>query len=188
MEENSRRAVVTVGHTGRKNRDMILFVCISAGIVLFDQVTKMIARNTLSSGDRILIPGVLRLMLVQNTGAAFGSFSGRTAALAAFTVALMALCAWAYWRTAGRTGVRVLKVTLVMIFAGGLGNFIDRAFLGSVTDFIFFETIDFPVFNVADCFVTVGALTLLISAFTVYREKEMRELLGFPKKREAEED
>lgn len=186
MNKTQNRVPADSSRRAGRIRDIILFFCFAAAIVLLDQKTKDIAARTLASEDIILIPGVLRLTLVLNTGAAFGSFSGKTAFLAFFTVFLLALCVWVYWRIAGRSGVRMLKVTVVMIFSGGLGNFIDRAFRGAVTDFIYFEMIDFPVFNTADCFVTVGALLLLFSAFTVYRNREMRELLGFPARKNAD--
>lgn len=61
---------------------------------------------------------------------------------------------------------------MVLLAAGGLGNFIDRLFLGYVRDFLYFKLIDFPVFNVADSYVTIGLVILIILIMFVYNEKD----------------
>ena len=61
---------------------------------------------------------------------------------------------------------------MVLLAAGGLGNFIDRLFLGYVRDFLYFKLIDFPVFNVADSYVTIGLIILIILIMFVYNEKD----------------
>lgn len=61
---------------------------------------------------------------------------------------------------------------MVLLAAGGLGNFVDRLFLGYVRDFLYFKLIDFPVFNVADSYVTIGLVILIILIMFVYNEKD----------------
>jgi signal peptidase II len=71
----------------------------------------------------------------------------------------------------------VMRMVCVLIVAGALGNMIDRVVHGYVIDFLYFSLIDFPVFNVADCYVCIGAAMLVLSLFTVYREDEFHFLL-----------
>ena len=65
-----------------------------------------------------------------------------------------------------------LYISMELLAAGGLGNFIDRLFLGYVRDFLYFKLIDFPVFNVADSYVTIGLVILIILIMFVYNEKD----------------
>ena len=129
-------------------------------LVVLDQLVKAWARTALASGPQPLIPGVLRLQLVHNTGAAFSIGEGMGSSFvllaAAVTVAVAAYLARAPHLS------RVEVVGLALVVGGAIGNAIDRAVLGSVTDFFATEFIDFPVFNVADIGITVGVAVALI--------------------------
>ena len=140
---------------------MIFFV-IAALLVILDQATKFYIRATMAVGaTKVLIPNWLGLNYVQNTGAAFSSFDQHTTILAVISLVVSLLlilaiaCKWMR-HPFGR-------FTLMLILAGAVGNLIDRALLGYVTDM--FETLfmRFAVFNVADICVVVGGI-----AFCVY--------------------
>ena len=137
----------------------------AAGIVAVDQWTKCLTvANIALYQDIDFIPGLLGLTYVQNTGAAFSSFEGQQWLFAlifgAFTLALI----WEYFK-APMPFNKFERWCIAAIYAGGLGNMIDRVRLGYVVDMIKTEFIRFPVFNVADCFITCGCILMVISLF-----------------------
>ena len=137
----------------------ILFV---GAIVWLDQLVKVLTVANLALHETApLIPGVLQLTYVRNTGAAFSSFEGQQWLFALIFLVFTGLILWEYFKKPmAFTGFE--RWCIAAIYGGGLGNMIDRLRLGYVVDM--FETvfIDFPVFNVADCFITCGCAALMI--------------------------
>lgn len=116
--------------------------------------------SPLADGGKItLIPGILQLRYVENTGAAFSILSGKTLLLAVFSAVV--IVAGVILILSGRIKSKLLLTAAVMLLGGGLGNVIDRFFQGYVIDYIEVLFIDFPVFNFADCFVTAGSFVLM---------------------------
>lgn len=150
---------------------MLLFSIIAALLmVVADQVTKMMAVSALYPyGAQAFIPGFLRFRYIENTGAAFSFLTGMQPFL--IVVTSIALLAVAFALFVRRPKYKLEVVSLTMILAGGAGNLIDRISRGYVVDFLEFEFIRFPVFNIADCFVCVG-FALLVIAFI---QAELRE-------------
>ena len=142
-------------------RRLALFVLVAAAVVALDQVSKAAARAALVPGEPVtLIPGVMDLSLVYNTGAAFslGEGAGPFFVLVAAAIALFG--AWVAWR---RVDVPTsLALVLAAVAGGGIGNAIDRVALGAVTDFFATTFVDFAIFNVADIFVTCGVFVALV--------------------------
>ena len=141
-----------------------------AGITALDQWTKALTlQNIPLYGHVPGIPGLFHLTYVQNTGAAFSSFEGMqwlfALIFAAFTI-------WLLWEFSGkRLPFKPLdRALIVCIYAGGLGNMIDRLRLGFVVDMIEVDFINFPVFNVADCFITCGCFLLLVHLILFNKE------------------
>ena len=131
------------------------------GIVAADQFTKYLTVANIALGGHVdWMPGFLGLTYVQNTGAAFSSFLGQQWLFALiFTIFTAAL---AYEMVKNTMGFKPFeRWCLVAIWAGGLGNMIDRVRLGFVVDMIELEFMRFPVFNVADCFITCGCVLLI---------------------------
>lgn len=131
-------------------------------IVAADQATKYLVLTQIPYGGEVpLLPGVVRLTHVHNYGAAFSALQGQKwlffLVFALFTLVIV-LVLWKKW--VPFTKLEVLS--LAAIYGGGLGNVIDRAARGYVVDMIETEFIRFPVFNVADCFITCGCAALLI--------------------------
>ena len=133
-----------------------------AGITALDQWTKALTLARIPLYGHVpVIDGLFHLTYVQNTGAAFSSFEGMqwlfALIFAAFTV-------WLFWEFSGKRlpFKSVDRALIVAIYAGGLGNMIDRLRLGFVVDMIEVDFINFPVFNVADCFITCGCIVLLL--------------------------
>ena len=145
----------------------VLFV---AGIVAADQVTKYLTVLYIPSlGVQPLIPGLLQISYVQNTGAAFSSFEGQQWLFALIFVVFTGLIFYEYFKKPmGFTTFE--RWCIAAIYGGGLGNMIDRVRLGYVVDMIETTFMDFPVFNVADCFITCGCIALLVSLIFFNKE------------------
>lgn len=145
----------------------------AALLVAADQVSKYAARLTLpGQGTLPLLPGVVGLTYVENTGMAFSSFSGFTGVLAVISAVVSVVLAVAIARGVLRRPFGQWMLTLLL--AGAVGNLIDRVWLGRVTDMIQLLFVQFAVFNVADICVTVGALGLIVYLFFFESEAEGR--------------
>ena len=131
-------------------------------ILLADQISKHFARGL--SGAVSAIPGVLSLVHTRNQGAAFSMLSGKGWLLIALSVALLAALL-IYQLRHGENSLPE-RIGLWCIIGGGLGNLIDRIFLGGVTDFIRLDFVRFAIFNVADIFVCLGAALVALGVFT----------------------
>lgn len=145
---------------GRRTR-ITLFLAMAAVAVILDQIVKAWVRSTLpKTGDTApFIPGVLRLLHVENTGAAFSMGEGKGFFFVAIAVAIFILALLAVWKEDLSVP---FALALGAVAGGGIGNMIDRLVQGSVTDFFATQFMDFPVFNVADIFVTLGVICVLI--------------------------
>ena len=142
-------------------RTALLGVLLCGGLIAADLLTKL-AASKLGSREVVLIPGVLSLSYIENHGAAFGIMQGRQWLLIVISAVIIAAAVVFYIRRIRDIQYRYLRVLIVFLVAGALGNMIDRIMLGYVRDFIYFKLIDFPVFNVADIYVTVSAVLILI--------------------------
>ena len=140
----------------------MLMVILAAGIVAADQITKFLTvANIPLHGTVEVLPGIVRLTYVQNDGAAFSMFEGQQWLFALIFVAFAAAIIWEFSKK--RLPFTTFdRFCIVAVFAGGLGNMIDRLRMGYVVDMIATEFINFPVFNVADCFITCGCIILLV--------------------------
>ena len=149
----------------------MLYILLAMGLILTDFLTKRLAVFYLKNGDKIeLIKGILRFNYVENTGAAFGLLKDMRWSFVIATFVLFIVLFFAVRKSSFKS--RWLKFGTCLVFAGGLGNFVDRIFLGYVVDFIDFYLIDFPVFNFADCCICVGVAMLLIHYLFFDKEVE----------------
>ena len=160
---------------------IIISVILMAVIVVLDQVTKYAVVENLFYGQSVeVIPGVLNFTYVRNEGAAFGSMDdARWIFMSLSTVAIVAILVYMFWK---KPQSKMLLAALTMITGGGIGNMIDRVWLGYVIDFIdfcAFSKIWVWVFNVADAFVCVGAgmlaLWMILDAVREYKEIKKKE-------------
>ena len=151
----------------------VLFVVL---IVVIDQITKYLTVLYIPAiGVQTFIPGLLQITYVQNTGAAFSSFEGQQWLFALIFVAFTILILGEYFKKPmGFTTFE--RWCIAAIYGGGLGNMIDRVRLGYVVDMIETTFMEFPVFNVADCFITCGCLLLMTHLLLCNKEfwKEKR--------------
>lgn len=142
-------------------RSVIMFWLFAVGTLLVDQISKAIVRVQMVPGESVaLIDGVFHLTYVRNAGAAFGLFPGQQSVFM-LTTGIVLFVIGAYWRRA-RPDAWPIVTALGLISGGSVGNLIDRAFLGRVTDFFDATLIDFPVFNIADCGIVIGVGILIV--------------------------
>lgn len=145
-------------------RSMLL---IALPIIIADQVTKLFVRDTLALYEsHTIIPGLLDLTHVRNTGAAFGILSGVDFAfkpLVMMVVALGALVAIGAYAVKLHAHERLARTGLALILGGAIGNLLDRIMHGYVLDFVdvYYRDLHFWAFNVADAAITVGAILVL---------------------------
>lgn len=149
---------------------LALMALFAAGIVAVDQWTKALTvANIALYQDVEFIPGFLGFTYVQNTGAAFSSFEGKQWLFALIFIVFTVAIIWEYRKKAMNFNP-FERWCVAAIYGGGLGNMIDRVRLGYVVDMIETKFIEFPVFNVADCFITCGCIALMVSLIFFNRE------------------
>ncbi len=161
---------------------IVSFVIIALSVIL-DQITKVIALNDLEPiASHPFIPGLIEFRFTTNPGIAFGMLGGQgwlfipISSIAIILVVFVLI----YFR---KKLSPLLSVALSMIAGGGVGNQIDRIFRGEVIDFLNFQFIDFPIFNVADCFVSVGCVLAGISViffdrWVLFDDKDKKKISG----------
>lgn len=142
-------------------------------LVLIDQLTKHWAVVNLKGNKSIkLIKNVLHLEYLENPGAVFGSFSGNLVFLILFTSLVTFLLIYIYNKLPPTKKYNLLRILLVFMIAGGIGNLIDRIRLNYVIDFIYVALINFPVFNFADSYVTLATLIFIIASLLYYKDED----------------
>ena len=152
----------------------MFYVIFAALMIVLDQVIKFLVRANIPLGESIpLLPHIMDLTYVQNTGAAFSMLSKHTWVLTLLSAVIVAVIAVLVAKgvLAGRLG----KFSAALIMAGGIGNLIDRLFLKYVTDMFQTTFMNFAVFNWADCCVTVGAVLLFVYLLFFYGKDQKKE-------------
>jgi signal peptidase II len=157
---------------GAERPRVVRVVAIAGGVVVVDQIVKLIALDRLAPGIPVdVVPGLIALTLVRNPGLAFGLLAGIPAGWR-WVVGLLSLLALIVLL---RVALRVLprggwreQTAIGLIFGGAVGNLIDRTRYGSVVDFVdvYFRGWHWPAFNVADSAITVGVALLALGLVT----------------------
>ncbi len=143
-----------------KLKKYLIYLSVTFGCVILDLITKILAVKFLKDGEDVrAIPFLFNLTYVENKGAAWGMLADRRwvfMLISAVSIVLLMIVQYKF-----STAPKMFCIPLAMIIGGGIGNMIDRISLGYVVDFLQFDFWkDFPVFNVADSFVTVSAVIL----------------------------
>lgn len=157
---------------------------LSVILIVIDQVTKLMAIHGLMNQQPfVILDGIFELHYLENRGAAFGILQGKKAFFIIFTILVLAFIAYIYLkRIPNEKKFRMLDGICILFFAGALGNFIDRVFRNYVVDFFYFKLIDFPIFNVADIYVTVAAFAMIILGLFYYKEDDYNKIFPAKKK------
>ena len=149
--------------------NFILFIA----AVFLDQYVKIIVRKTLPDNTKVLIPDVLELKYLENAGAAFGMLQGQKIIFLILTIIIFMAVLFILFKLPNDYKFIKLNITLVFLLAGALGNAIDRVYKATVTDFIYFKLINFPIFNIADIYISISTIFLVILLIFVYKEEDL---------------
>lgn len=152
----------------------ILLIIVSILILIgLDQFTKILALQHLAGQDDIiLIPGVLQLQYLENRGAAFGMMQNKQWIFVIIAFAFVVFAGYMFSKMPYTKRYLPLHILLVALTAGAIGNVIDRIIRGFVVDFIYFSLIDFPIFNVADIYVTVSCILGFLLIMFYYKDED----------------
>ena len=167
----------------KKAKLWIYFALANTLLIIFDQYTKWLATVKLKGKSSYeLIEGVFDFTYHENRGAAFSSLQGKGLILAIGTIFVVLFLIYCYSKIP--TGKRMvpLRLIFVLLISGAIGNMLDRFIRHYVVDFLNFELINFPIFNVADIYVTCAAVYLVILLLFVYKESDL-EFLSFRTKK-----
>lgn len=171
-------------HTKQSLRALPILFCAVLLLTVFDQWTKRLAVLHLKGQGPIrLIDGVFELTYLENRGAAFGLFQDQRIIFLLITTVVVAVVLVLYWRLPKNKRFLPLQIIAAGILSGAAGNMIDRLLQGYVVDFFYFRLIDFPVFNVADIYVTVSAIVFVILLTFYYKDEEFDAMTGRNRKR-----
>lgn len=179
----------------KKNHLLFYNLFLIVVLVSLDQLTKKLALHYLADKSITIIPKVFSFTLLEggNSGAAFGLLKGGFWFFMISTVVVVFFCMLILRKLSKRGAYLPLQFALVLLLSGAFGNFIDRLTTkieyGSsfVVDFLYFELIDFPIFNVADCYVSVAAFLLLILGVFCYKEEDYDKILGQIKEKSGDD-
>ena len=149
----------------------VVSVCI---LVFLDQFTKQIVVQQLKGQSAyVLIRNVFQLEYLENRGAAFGLFQNQRIFFYISVLVISLVVIWFYGKVPMEKKYLPLRICAVLILSGAFGNCIDRIRLNYVVDFFYFKLINFPIFNVADIYVTVAAFLLIVLVLFYYKEEEL---------------
>lgn len=161
----------------------IVFIICTGVLTLLDQLTKIAAVSELKGKKPfVIIDGVFEFYYLENTGTAWGMFGGGRYVFLVLTVIVLAVLCFLALKMPLTKKYMPLHIVLILVASGAVGNFIDRLSLGYVRDFIYFKLINFPVFNVADIYVTISIFSLAFMILFVYEEEDFY-FLGFGRKK-----
>lgn len=140
--------------------------------VFIDQITKYFAVLYLKGKPaKVIIDGVFELQYLENRGAAFGMMQNMQYAFVAGAVVICIIILYLYIRMPYTFRYLPLRICAVLLCAGAIGNMIDRIRLNYVIDFFYFRLIDFPIFNVADCYVVTACIAFALLILFYYRDE-----------------
>ena len=162
----------------------ILDVLVFIAAIAADQITKSIVRSKLGTGEAVdIIPGVFQFLHVENTGASWGMFKGGAVIFVILAFAVSLVLAYCITKIPGKTKFIRMHLALSLIISGAIGNVIDRLQKGSVTDFLYAQFINFPVFNVADICIVCATAWLMIMTLFIYKDDDL-DFLSFKNKKD----
>lgn len=149
-----------------------IIACIT--LIGIDQLTKYYAVLYLKDTSGIdIINHVFRLQYLENKGAAFGMLEGFQGPFIVITLIVMFGLAYVYTKIPASLKYLPMRICAIFLMAGAIGNLIDRILYGYVVDFLYFSLIDFPIFNVADMYVTVTTFVFMILMIFFYTEEDL---------------
>lgn len=158
--------------------------------IFLDQYTKLLAVENLKNQAPIdIIENVFQLHYLENRGAAFGILQNQKIFFVIIGIIILIVALFFYLKMPHEGHFIPLRICLLLIASGAIGNMIDRIRLNYVIDFFYFELIDFPIFNVADIYVTLSAGLLIVLILFYYKEDDLEMLFKlFSRKKNKEQE
>lgn len=170
----------------KKVKMLLIDLMVAAILLALDQFTKYLAILHLKNNPAIvLIDGVLELQYLENRGSAFGMLQNQKFFILFVGFVFLAVILFFLIKLPTHKKYNIVHILLSVVIAGGIGNMIDRFRFDYVVDFISFILINFPIFNVADCYIVVAMIGLFILFAFVFQEKDL-EFLNFKQNRYRE--
>lgn len=177
MIKTMKKPLVILGY-------LIAVVLLIAG----DQLTKRLAvEKLMGTSGYPIIKGVFELVYLENRGMAWGMLQGQRIFFLVITSVILLLVLRAFLISPAVKRYIPLRLTLAGLFAGAIGNLIDRTANGFVVDFFYFKLIDFPIFNVADCYVVVAGIVFSLLFLFYYKDEELSLIIPDFKKKDKHE-
>jgi len=177
MKKNVRKPGNIIMNIKEKNSvkmilidSIILVIAIAA-----DQISKYFITMNLKGNPPIeLIKNILQFYYHENRGAAFGILQGQTIFFVFIAIVVFGVMSFIIYKIPSQRKYIKLNIALVLILAGAIGNTLDRVIKGFVTDFIYFKIIEFPIFNVADIYITIATFAIIIMILFLYKEDDLQ--------------
>ena len=170
----------------KRTKMLCIDFVVMAVFFLFDQFTKHLAIVNLKDNPAyVLIEGVLELQYLENRGSAFGMLQNQKFFILFVGSVFLAVILFFLFKLPQQKKFCSVHILLAVIVAGGIGNMVDRIRFDYVVDFISFILIDYPIFNVADCYIVCGTVILFLLFMFVFKEKDL-EFLNFKQNRYRE--
>ena len=165
---------------------MYIITILSTAVLLFlDQIAKYLAVLHLKGQAAIpIIKNVFELQYLENQGAAFGIMQGKKTFFVIGTLIFLVIVGILYHNIPLTKRFTPIRIVAVLIIAGAIGNLIDRMIHHYVIDFFYFSLINFPIFNVADIYVTLSAIALILVIFFYYKEEDYAVFFSSKKSKE----
>lgn len=142
-------------------------------LLVVDRFTKLAALSIKGTDGIPVIKGVFRFLYLENHGAAFGVLQNQRFFLLCITAIILIAVIAAYIKVPFTKKYFPISMLLILIVSGATGNMIDRIIYGYVIDFLYFELIDFPIFNVADCYIVIAAVLGAILIMFYYNDEDL---------------
>ena len=162
---------------------LIVDVVLLTLLIAADQTTKYLAATKLMGCKPVEVwEGVFELHYLENKGAAFGILQGQKIFFVLVAVIILTMITYVLWKAPYQKIYTKLHVALIFIASGAVGNLVDRLRFEYVVDFLYFSLINFPVFNLADIYVTLSSIYLVFLLLFVYKESDL-EFLSFRTKK-----
>lgn len=170
------------------NKTKLLFLLLDVVLVtifvFLDQITKYAARLYLKDKPAfVLLDNIFELHYLENRGAAFGMLQNQKVFFVIIAAVMLMFITYTLIKIPHNKHYYALEFLLILVASGAIGNLIDRVRLGYVVDFFYFKLIDFPIFNVADIYVSVSCVFLVILFIFFYKDHDF-DFLNFKQKKE----
>ncbi|MBQ7706629.1 MAG: signal peptidase II [Lachnospiraceae bacterium] len=163
----------------KKIKIMFLPIIFVALLTSIDQLTKYIIKSKFVLFEsKEVIKNIFAITYIHNEGAAWGVMKGGRIFFLILTSLVVVGCFYILYNIIGNRKYIMLTICIITLISGAVGNMIDRFEYGYVIDFLDFKMINFPVFNVADIYVTVSMIVVLVLMIFVYKEEDINYMLG----------